>query len=232
MLQLVVHEGLTLLSSWWPFAKVPCHNTMYWVWPSSPACSLSTYLRSRALQHKDLTHRNILVCHQPDRRPVPFAFKVSDFGTSCNFSTPDQPQAYVSGILELHVHASNQNETTVPRAQGVQVKRTHDTGGWLRCLEGKETFVFQYVQSFTGSRAFTTQASSHAGHTRELLLLQIFVTLRPALKDIVLPLCTLDLNNILIENGSVMIDVVSYLAKHFHEPPGFLFGQSQSFAQN
>ncbi|KAJ7983599.1 hypothetical protein DPEC_G00375540 [Dallia pectoralis] len=35
--------------------------------------------------------RNVLVCHQPDRRPLPVAFKISDFGTSCNFSTPDQP---------------------------------------------------------------------------------------------------------------------------------------------
>ena len=48
------------------------------------------YLRSRAIQHRDITHRNILVCHQKDRTPAPFAFKISDFGTACNFSTPDQ----------------------------------------------------------------------------------------------------------------------------------------------
>uniref|UniRef100_A0A3B3ZND8 Protein kinase domain-containing protein n=1 Tax=Periophthalmus magnuspinnatus TaxID=409849 RepID=A0A3B3ZND8_9GOBI len=50
------------------------------------------YLRSRRIQHRDLTYRNILVCHQPDRKPLPFAFKISDFGTSCNYSTPDQPR--------------------------------------------------------------------------------------------------------------------------------------------
>ncbi|KAI4792886.1 hypothetical protein KUCAC02_033081 [Chaenocephalus aceratus] len=50
------------------------------------------YLRSRTIQHKDFTYRNVLVCHQPGRTPVPFAFKISDFGTSCNFSTPDQPR--------------------------------------------------------------------------------------------------------------------------------------------
>ena len=50
------------------------------------------YLRSRTIQHRDFTHRNVLVCHQPDRNTIPFAFKISDFGTSCNFSTPDQPR--------------------------------------------------------------------------------------------------------------------------------------------
>lgn len=50
------------------------------------------YLRSRTIQHRDFTHRNVLVCHQPDRKAIPFAFKISDFGTSCNFSTPDQPR--------------------------------------------------------------------------------------------------------------------------------------------
>ncbi|XP_035854735.1 uncharacterized protein LOC118494538 [Sander lucioperca] len=50
------------------------------------------YLRSRAIQHRDITHRNILVCHQTERTPAPFAFKISDFGTACNFSTPDQPR--------------------------------------------------------------------------------------------------------------------------------------------
>ena len=50
------------------------------------------YLRSRALQHRDFTYKNVLVCHQPGRKPVPYAFKISDFGTSCNFSTPDQPR--------------------------------------------------------------------------------------------------------------------------------------------
>lgn len=50
------------------------------------------YLRSRTIQHRDFTYRNVLVCHQPDRKPLPFAFKISDFGTSCNFSTPDQPR--------------------------------------------------------------------------------------------------------------------------------------------
>ncbi|TKS92500.1 Serine/threonine-protein kinase PLK4 [Collichthys lucidus] len=50
------------------------------------------YLRSRTIQHRDLTYKNILVCHQPDRKPISFTFKISDFGTSCNFSTPDQPR--------------------------------------------------------------------------------------------------------------------------------------------
>uniref|UniRef100_A0A6Q2YKR1 Protein kinase domain-containing protein n=1 Tax=Esox lucius TaxID=8010 RepID=A0A6Q2YKR1_ESOLU len=50
------------------------------------------YLRSRAIQHRDFTFRNVLVCHQPNRRPVPFTFKISDFGTACNFTTPDQPR--------------------------------------------------------------------------------------------------------------------------------------------
>lgn len=50
------------------------------------------YLRSRVIQHKDFTYRNVLVCSQPERRPIPFAFKISDFGTACNFSTPDQPR--------------------------------------------------------------------------------------------------------------------------------------------
>lgn len=59
-----------------------------------PAVELDTlrgleYLRSRCIQHRDFTCRNVLVCHQPDRRPLPFAFKISDFGTACNFSTPD-----------------------------------------------------------------------------------------------------------------------------------------------
>uniref|UniRef100_A0A4W5KK57 Protein kinase domain-containing protein n=1 Tax=Hucho hucho TaxID=62062 RepID=A0A4W5KK57_9TELE len=62
-----------------------------------PAVELDTlrgleYLRSRYIQHRDFTHRNVLVCSQPDRKPIPFAFKISDFGTSCNFSTPDQPR--------------------------------------------------------------------------------------------------------------------------------------------
>lgn len=62
-----------------------------------PAVELDTlrgldYLRSRTIQHRDFTYRNILVCHQPNRKPLPFAFKISDFGTSCNFSTPDQPR--------------------------------------------------------------------------------------------------------------------------------------------
>lgn len=51
------------------------------------------YLRSRTIQHRDFTYKNVLVCHQPDRKPLPFTFKISDFGTSCNFSTPDQPRA-------------------------------------------------------------------------------------------------------------------------------------------
>ena len=50
------------------------------------------YLRSRTIQHRDFTYRNVLVCHQPERKPIPFAFKISDFGTACNFSTPDQPR--------------------------------------------------------------------------------------------------------------------------------------------
>uniref|UniRef100_A0A674AQB1 Protein kinase domain-containing protein n=1 Tax=Salmo trutta TaxID=8032 RepID=A0A674AQB1_SALTR len=50
------------------------------------------YLRSRTIQHRDFTHRNVLVCHQPDRKAITFAFKISDFGRSCNFSTPDQPR--------------------------------------------------------------------------------------------------------------------------------------------
>uniref|UniRef100_A0AAQ5YLZ5 Protein kinase domain-containing protein n=1 Tax=Amphiprion ocellaris TaxID=80972 RepID=A0AAQ5YLZ5_AMPOC len=50
------------------------------------------YLRSRTIQHRDFTYKNVLVCHQPDRKPLPFTFKISDFGTSCNFSTPDQPR--------------------------------------------------------------------------------------------------------------------------------------------
>lgn len=48
------------------------------------------YLHSRNLQHRDITYRNVLVCHQPNRTPVPFAFKISDFGTASNYSTPDQ----------------------------------------------------------------------------------------------------------------------------------------------
>uniref|UniRef100_A0A8C7FE50 Protein kinase domain-containing protein n=1 Tax=Oncorhynchus kisutch TaxID=8019 RepID=A0A8C7FE50_ONCKI len=50
------------------------------------------YMRSRTIQHRDSMHRNVFVCHQPDRNTIPFAFKISDFGTSCNFSTPDQPR--------------------------------------------------------------------------------------------------------------------------------------------
>lgn len=62
-----------------------------------PAVELDTlrgldYLRSRTIQHRDFTYRNVLVCHQSDRKPIPFVFKISDFGTSCNFSTPDQPR--------------------------------------------------------------------------------------------------------------------------------------------
>ncbi|KAL3991790.1 carboxyl-terminal PDZ ligand of neuronal nitric oxide synthase protein [Sarotherodon galilaeus] len=48
------------------------------------------YLHARHVQHRDLTYRNILVCHQPDRKPVELSFKLSDFGTACNYSTPDQ----------------------------------------------------------------------------------------------------------------------------------------------
>ncbi|KAK7878273.1 hypothetical protein WMY93_031092 [Mugilogobius chulae] len=48
------------------------------------------YLRSRAIQHRDLTYRNILVCQQQGRNPLPLAFKISDFGTSCNYATPGQ----------------------------------------------------------------------------------------------------------------------------------------------
>lgn len=33
-----------------------------------------------------------MVCHQPDRKPILFVFKISDFGTLCNFSTLDQPR--------------------------------------------------------------------------------------------------------------------------------------------
>uniref|UniRef100_A0A6Q2YU48 Protein kinase domain-containing protein n=1 Tax=Esox lucius TaxID=8010 RepID=A0A6Q2YU48_ESOLU len=50
------------------------------------------HLRSKAIQHRDFTFRNVLVCHQPNRKPVPFTFKISDFGTACNFTTPDQPR--------------------------------------------------------------------------------------------------------------------------------------------
>ncbi|XP_036066915.1 uncharacterized protein LOC112141767 [Oryzias melastigma] len=50
------------------------------------------YLQSRVMQHRDITHRNILVCHAESRRPLPLTFKISDFGTACNFSTPDQPR--------------------------------------------------------------------------------------------------------------------------------------------
>uniref|UniRef100_A0A3Q4H4U8 Protein kinase domain-containing protein n=1 Tax=Neolamprologus brichardi TaxID=32507 RepID=A0A3Q4H4U8_NEOBR len=48
------------------------------------------YLHARHVQHRDLTYRNILVCHQPGRKPVELSFKISDFGTACNYSTPDQ----------------------------------------------------------------------------------------------------------------------------------------------
>lgn len=48
------------------------------------------YLQSRNIQHRDLTYRNILVCHDPSRTPVPFAFKISNFGMACNYSTPNQ----------------------------------------------------------------------------------------------------------------------------------------------
>uniref|UniRef100_A0A3Q2V6G6 Protein kinase domain-containing protein n=1 Tax=Haplochromis burtoni TaxID=8153 RepID=A0A3Q2V6G6_HAPBU len=48
------------------------------------------YLHARHVQHRDLTYRNILVCHQPNRKPVELSFKISDFGTACNYSTPDQ----------------------------------------------------------------------------------------------------------------------------------------------
>ncbi|XP_078811846.1 uncharacterized protein LOC144996328 [Oryzias latipes] len=50
------------------------------------------HLRSRAIQHRDITHRNVLVCRAESRRPLPLVFKISDFGTACNFSTPDQPR--------------------------------------------------------------------------------------------------------------------------------------------
>lgn len=60
-----------------------------------PAVELDTlkgleYLRSRCIQHRDITFKNILVCHEPNRKPLPLAFKISDFGTASNFSTPDQ----------------------------------------------------------------------------------------------------------------------------------------------
>lgn len=48
------------------------------------------YMKKRALQHRDLTHRNILVCYEKNRRPAPISFKISDFGTSSNFLSPDQ----------------------------------------------------------------------------------------------------------------------------------------------
>ncbi|KAK2811412.1 hypothetical protein Q5P01_000207 [Channa striata] len=50
------------------------------------------YLRGRAMQHRDITHRNILVCRANGRKPMSVSFKISDFGTACNFSTPDQPR--------------------------------------------------------------------------------------------------------------------------------------------
>lgn len=50
------------------------------------------YMHTRSIQHRDLTNRNILVCHEPDRSPFPFSFKISDFGTACNYVTPDQPR--------------------------------------------------------------------------------------------------------------------------------------------
>lgn len=50
------------------------------------------YLRSRTIQHKDFTSRNVLVCSEPNRRPKPFTFKISNFGTACNYATPDQPR--------------------------------------------------------------------------------------------------------------------------------------------
>lgn len=60
-----------------------------------PAVELDTlnglnYLRSRCIQHRDFTFKNVLVCHEPNRKPLPFTFKISDFGTASNFSTPDQ----------------------------------------------------------------------------------------------------------------------------------------------
>uniref|UniRef100_A0A8C7Z954 Protein kinase domain-containing protein n=1 Tax=Oryzias sinensis TaxID=183150 RepID=A0A8C7Z954_9TELE len=50
------------------------------------------HLRSRNIQHRDITHRNVLVCRAESRKPLPLVFKISDFGTACNFSTPDQPR--------------------------------------------------------------------------------------------------------------------------------------------
>uniref|UniRef100_A0A8C6P5D1 Protein kinase domain-containing protein n=1 Tax=Nothobranchius furzeri TaxID=105023 RepID=A0A8C6P5D1_NOTFU len=48
------------------------------------------YLQRLNVQHRDMTHRNILVCHQPGRRPIEVVFKISDLGTAANYSTPDQ----------------------------------------------------------------------------------------------------------------------------------------------
>ncbi|KAF0023415.1 hypothetical protein F2P81_024045 [Scophthalmus maximus] len=42
------------------------------------------YLHGRDMQHRDITHGNILVCEDKDRKPMPMAFKLSDFGTACN----------------------------------------------------------------------------------------------------------------------------------------------------
>lgn len=83
---LVMERALTSLRGFVLAAKSSC---------SLPVVELDTlrglaYMRRRGMQHRDFTYKNVLVCHQPGRRPVPFAFKISDFGTSVNFCTPDQ----------------------------------------------------------------------------------------------------------------------------------------------
>uniref|UniRef100_A0A673Y3B3 Protein kinase domain-containing protein n=1 Tax=Salmo trutta TaxID=8032 RepID=A0A673Y3B3_SALTR len=123
------------------------------------------YFRSRTIQHRDFTHRNVLVCHQPDRKAIPFAFKISEFGTSCNFSTPDQPRGNRTNMApEVLWYSPNsvyafllQVFLTLKATLDTRLLPTHMTE-WRYILIGKGAVMIDIVPYL--SRNFNKQLAS------------------------------------------------------------------------
>uniref|UniRef100_A0A674BFL6 Protein kinase domain-containing protein n=1 Tax=Salmo trutta TaxID=8032 RepID=A0A674BFL6_SALTR len=179
------------------------------------------YLRSRTIQHRDFTHRNVLVCHQPDRKAIPFAFKISDFGMSCNFSTPDQPRGNCTNMApevlwclnsatgsdifswycvmwELH---SNLPLFNYKGSEQSYCKTTYADN--LSKMVG--VYRSDYDDSLDILCNWTIADSPNSVYA---FLLQVFLTLKAALDMHVLPTHMTEWRYILIGKGAVMIDIV------------------------
>lgn len=94
-----------------------------------------------------------------------------------------------------------------------------------KCSKLNGIFIFQHAQLFEGCKQVFNWNTSDSPNLVHAFLLQVFLTLKAALDEKLLPMHMTECRDVLIGKRAVMIVIALYLSRNFNKPQSSMFGE-------